>query len=67
MVSGVIQGIQAEILRYMEVASEHHEDIITVATGGDFSFFDKAFKNIIFASPYLTLVGLHEILLYNQA
>jgi len=65
MISGVIQGIQAEILRYMDVAADHHQDIVVLATGGDYLFFDKVFKNIIFAHPYLTLEGLHEILRYN--
>lgn len=65
MVSGVIQGVQAEILRYIDICNEHYNNLTVIATGGDFSFFDKAFKNIIFANPYLTLQGLHEILLYN--
>lgn len=66
MVSGVIQGIHAEILRYIDIANEHYNNLTVIATGGDFSFFDKAFKNIIFANPYLTLHGLHEILRYNM-
>lgn len=66
MVSGVIQGIHAEILRYIDLGNEHYNKLTVIATGGDFSFFDKAFKNIIFANPYLTLHGLHEILLYNM-
>ena len=65
MVSGVIQGIQAEIMRYMDITNEHYNNLTVIATGGDFGFFDKVFKNIIFANPYLTLQGLHEILLYN--
>lgn len=65
MVSGVIQGIHAEILRYIDISNEHYNNLTVIATGGDFAFFDKAFKNIIFANPYLTLQGLHEILLYN--
>lgn len=66
MTSGVIQGIQSEILRYMDLSAEHFEDLVVIATGGDYSFFDKAFKNLIFAHPYLTLKGLHEILKYNS-
>src|SRR5690554_3202320 len=65
MVSGVIQGIHAEILRYIDISNEHYNNLTVIATGGDFAFFDKAFKNIIFADPYLTLQSLHEILLYN--
>ena len=66
MASGVIQGIQSEILRYMDISSEHYENLKVLATGGDFGFFDKAFKNLIFAHPYLTLEGLHEILKFNN-
>lgn len=65
MVSGVIQGIQAEILRYIDISNEHYQNLTVIATGGDYAFFDKVFKNIIFAHPYLTLWGLHEILLTN--
>lgn len=65
MISGVIQGVHAEILRYIDISNEHYNNLTVIATGGDFAFFDKAFKNIIFANPYLTLQGLHEILLYN--
>ncbi|MCA1763482.1 MAG: type III pantothenate kinase [Cryomorphaceae bacterium] len=66
MVSGVIQGIHSEILRYMDISAEHYNNLTVIATGGDFMFFDKAFKNIIFAHPYLTLQGLHEILIHNK-
>lgn len=65
MVSGVVQGIQAEILRYIDISNEHYKNLTVIATGGDYGFFDKVFKNIIFAHPYLTLWGLHEILLIN--
>ncbi len=65
MVSGVVQGIQAEVLRYIDISNEHYQNLTVIATGGDYGFFDKVFKNIIFAHPYLTLWGLHEILLTN--
>ena len=66
MASGVVQGIHSEILRYMDISGEHYDNLIVIATGGDFGFFDKVFKNLIFAHPYLTLQGLHEILKYNN-
>ncbi len=66
MVSGVLQGIEAEIVHYMAQANERFDDLKVIATGGDFGFFEKAFKNIIFAHPYLTLTGLHEILRFNM-
>lgn len=66
MISGVLQGVEAEISHYMSQAAERYDHLMVVATGGDYSFFEKAFKNIIFAHPYLTLMGLHEILCYNM-
>ncbi len=65
MVTGAIQGIQAEIAQYITTANDNYEELTVITTGGDYAFFEKAFKNIIFAHPYLTLVGLHEILKYN--
>jgi hypothetical protein len=35
-------------------------------TGGDTKYFDKSFKNDIFAVENLTLIGLNEILLHNE-
>jgi type III pantothenate kinase len=66
MVSGVIQGIHSEILRYIDMASERYNNLTVISTGGDYALFDKVFKNIIFANPYLTLQGLHEILRFNN-
>ena len=34
-------------------------------TGGDLKYFDKSFKNHIFANSDLTLIGLNEILRHN--
>jgi type III pantothenate kinase len=34
-------------------------------TGGDLKYFDKSFKNDIFANSDLTLIGLNEILRHN--
>jgi len=66
MVAGVIEGIQAEMSQYINTATEHYGNLTVISTGGDFSFFEKAFKNLIFAHPYLTLQGLHEILKFNM-
>jgi type III pantothenate kinase len=65
MVAGVMQGVEAEILHYIQEGNNRYDNLVVVATGGDFTYFEKAFKNIIFADPYLTLRGLHEILIYN--
>jgi len=66
MVAGALQGVEAEIMHYINEGNTRYDNLTVIATGGDFSYFEKAFKNIIFADPYLTLRGLHEILLYNM-
>ncbi|MEM9050980.1 MAG: type III pantothenate kinase [Bacteroidota bacterium] len=66
MVAGVMQGLEAEIMHYIEEGNNRYDNLVVVATGGDYTYFEKAFKNIIFADPYLTLRGLHEILQYNM-
>ncbi|MCA1750289.1 MAG: type III pantothenate kinase [Flavobacteriales bacterium] len=66
MVTGVIEGIQSEMSQYISTASGIYGNLTVISTGGDFSFFEKAFKNLIFAHPYLTLQGLHEILKFNM-
>lgn len=66
LVAGVLQGVEAEIAHYINEGNTRYDNLTVIATGGDFTYFEKAFKNIIFADPYLTLRGLHEILLYNM-
>ncbi len=66
MVAGVMQGLEAEIMHYINEGNNRYENLTVVATGGDYAYFEKAFKNIIFADPYLTLRGLHEILIFNM-
>ncbi len=37
-----------------------------ILTGGSTMFFERHLKSPIFARPYLTLIGLNEILMYNH-
>jgi type III pantothenate kinase len=41
-------------------------DLVVILTGGGMRFFEQHLKRAIFAAPYLTLEGLHEILLLNE-
>jgi type III pantothenate kinase len=41
------------------------QDLTVLITGGDRSFFERHLKSPIFAAPYLTLEGLHEIYILN--
>ena len=66
IISGVQQGIMAEVKSViLDYQSCNHETII-IFTGGDSLFFEKELKNSIFAEPNLVLIGLNEILDYND-
>ena len=66
IVSGVQQGILAEVKLIISDYKSQNPDTIAVVTGGDCFFFEKELKNSIFANPNLVLVGLNEILDYNE-
>jgi len=62
---GVQQGIYHEINGFIERYSIEMEGLTIFMTGGDLKFFDKEYKNPIFADAGLTLFGLNEILKHN--
>ena len=66
IVSGVQQGVLAEVKSIISDYKSQNPDTIAVVTGGDCFFFEKELKNSIFANPNLVLVGLNEILDYNE-
>lgn len=66
ILSGVIQGMLAEIKGISAQYSDQFPDLICVITGGDYLHFYNSLKTFIFAAPDLTLTGLREILRYNQ-
>lgn len=66
IISGVQQGILAEVKTIMLEYKSQNTDTIFVFTGGDSFFFEKELKNSIFANPNLVLIGLNEILDYNE-
>lgn len=65
IVSGVQQGILAEIKSFITDCKLKKTNLITIITGGDCFYFEKELKNTIFANPNLVLIGLNEILDYN--
>jgi type III pantothenate kinase len=65
--SGVLQGILHETEGMMAHYRELFPQLIVIITGGDTSFFEKHLKSSIFAAPYLTHEGLHEILRHHRA
>jgi len=64
--SGVQQGILAEVKLIISEYKSQNPTTISVVTGGDYFFFEKELKNSIFANPNLVLIGLNEILDYNE-
>ncbi len=65
ILSGVQKGSIAEIKGIIEGYEEHYPDIKVILTGGDANFFEKPFKNRIFADSFLITKGLNAILNYN--
>ena len=66
IVSGVQQGILSEVKLIISDYRSQNPDTIAVATGGDCFFFEKELKSSIFANPNLVMIGLNEILDFNE-
>lgn len=66
ILSGVINGCIAEIEGITAKYLANYEKLTIILTGGDAKYFDKELKSNIFAEPNLTLIGLNEILLFNN-
>ena len=63
--SGVLKGMEFEILGYIEYMRKKYPDLLVFLTGGDNFSFDTNLKSIIFADRFLVLKGLNRILEYN--
>jgi type III pantothenate kinase len=66
IISGVQQGILAEVREIINIYRMENKDTIIAVTGGDCFFFEKELKSSIFANPFLVMEGLNEILDYNE-
>jgi type III pantothenate kinase len=65
ILSGVVNGMVAEIENIIQQYQLKYKDLKLILTGGDSDFFAKELKSSIFAEPYLILIGLNRILNYN--
>ncbi len=65
ILSGVVNGIKAEVEGIIKEYELRFGSLKIVATGGDAGFFVTVLKSEIFARPYLVLEGLNIILDYN--
>ena len=63
--SGVFNGIVAEMDGFIDHFRTEYPDLYVCITGGDAFTFQEVTKNTIFADPFLTLRGIHEILRYQ--
>ena len=65
IISGVQQGILAEIDSTISEYRLQNPYTIALITGGDCFFFEREIKSSIFAQPDLVMIGLREILDFN--
>lgn len=65
ILNGVQQGVFHEINGFINRYRKEFEPLTIFMTGGDLNFFEKDFKNSIFADSDLTMIGLNEILKHN--
>jgi type III pantothenate kinase len=65
MMSGVINGITAEISGFIDQYTQQFPQLTIFLTGGDAILFDNALKSSIFVDQNLTLKGLFLILKHN--
>jgi type III pantothenate kinase len=63
--SGVILGVLAEIEEIIAAYCRKISPLSVIITGGDAGHFVPRLKSPIFAEPFLTLMGLHEIYHYQ--
>ena len=66
ILSGVINGICAEIDGIINMYQLDFEPLRVIVCGGDAKFLANRLKNSIFAVPELVLIGLNEIIDYNE-
>lgn len=64
--SGVINGIIQEINGVINQYQEKYPDLTVILTGGDTKFLSKQLKNSIFAHQNFLLLGLNQILTFNN-
>lgn len=65
ILSGVLNGIKAELEGIIQRYLRENPGLKIILTGGDAIYFDKKVKSNIFAVPNLVLMGLKDILQYN--
>jgi type III pantothenate kinase len=67
MRSGVINGLNREILGFIEEYQRIYPELTIFLTGGDHQYFDLEVKNGIFVDENLTLKGLLIALIHDYS
>jgi type III pantothenate kinase len=67
ILNGVLHGCYSEILGFINQYEAKFDDLKIIITGGDAFYFDFKEKSNIFADENLTLIGLHQLYLFNVA
>jgi type III pantothenate kinase len=65
ILSGVFNGILAEIESITARYRDLYPDLNVILSGGDLNYFDNRLKISIFAFPNIVIHGLHQILEFN--
>jgi type III pantothenate kinase len=66
VLSGVINGLTAEIEGMITSYQEKYPDIKVILSGGDLNYFVNRLKISIFALPNIVIYGLQQILSFND-
>jgi type III pantothenate kinase len=66
ILSGVMNGAIAEINTFIEEYKSRYSDLKIIISGGESIYFERYIKNHIFAVSNLVLLGLNEILIFNE-
>jgi type III pantothenate kinase len=66
ILSGVLNGLIAEIKGVIEEYRKNYGQIKLIMTGGEVSYFETSLKEPIFAVPELLFIGLNRILDHNE-
>jgi type III pantothenate kinase len=66
VLSGVINGMTAELEGITEGYREMHPGLKVILSGGDLNYFVNRLKISIFAFPNIVIYGLQQILAFND-
>ncbi|MCK5846210.1 MAG: type III pantothenate kinase [Bacteroidales bacterium] len=66
ILSGVMNGAIAEINTFIELYKSKYSNLKIFITGGESIYFENHLKSDIFAVSNLVLIGLNEILRFNE-